>query len=320
MARSADQRATTIASRQYGLITWRQALILAGLSERQIRQRVAGRRWRKVQRGVYAVQGSTASWRQTLMAAQLAARTERVDATGRKPQLEEVEDAAVAGSSALWLRNCRRLGQPKSHEILVGRRRTPTISGASVRRTDCLPPGDLELIDGIPALAVPRLLVDLCGRIPDVDFVAALDDLLGPGDARLRSEIHARALALRRGRKTVDRLVALTKPGAEAAFRSWLERHVAHLFAAAAVPPAGWNVEVHDTAGKLIGIGDAVWVEQRVVVELDGLRFHASAGQRQRDNRKDRRLAANGWLVLRYTWLDVSERPAEVVAEVGPRC
>lgn len=84
----------------------------------------------------------------------------------------------------------------------------------------------------------------------------------------------------------------------------------------AGLPPAQWNVELRDSGGELIGEVDAVWVEQRVVVELDGSRCPGSPQQRRRDNRKDRRLAASRWTVLRYTWLDVMERPEELVAEV----
>ena len=316
MARDPDQKAAAIAARQLGLITRYQALISAGLTERQIRWRVSTRRWRTAQPGVYAVEGSTSSWRQTLLAAQLAARTERCVTIEKKQCLRELEDAAVAGRSALWLRGCKRMDKPETHELLVGRRRVPKVKGASVRRTNDLPATDVETVDRILTLTIPRLLVDLCGQIPEVDCMAVLDHLLGPGDGTLRAEVHARAVQLRRGRKAVDRLIALTAQGAETAFRSWLERHTGGLFIAGGLPAAAWNVDLHDADGTMIGIGDAVWAEHRVVVEVDGLRFHATPDQRRRDNRKDRRLAANGWLVLRFTWLDLMERPKDVVAEV----
>lgn len=316
MARDPDQLAARIAARQVGLITWCQALITAGLTERQIRWRISSKRWRQVQRGVYAIGGSKGSWEQTLLASQLAARTERPVLRRGKQHLESLEDAVVAGRSALWLRGCKRLGKPEIHELLVNRRRTPTVKGATVRRTDTLPSTDVESVDGIPTLAVPRFLVDLCGRVPDVDFVAVLDDLLATRGRELQAEVHARALELRRGRRAISRLVQLTAPGAAQAFRSWLERHVADAFNAASLPPATWNLELRDNAGGMIGIGDAVWVEQRVVVELDGLGFHRTPDQQRRDRRKDRRLSTAGWLVLRYSWLDVVEGPEEVVAEV----
>ena len=316
MATNPDAAATRIAARQRGLITWRQATVTAGLTEKQIAGRVESKRWRKLQRAVYVVSGAQASYLQSLLAAQLAARSEKIVVKRKKSYLEELDDAVVAGRSAVWLRGCRRLGEPDQHELLVSRRRAPVVKGAIIRRTRLLPPGDIEVIEGIPTLAVPRLMVELCGRIPDKDFVAVLDDLLGPGDPGLRREVYERARRLRPGRKAVFRLVELTEPGAEQAFRSWLERHTSGLFAAAHLPLAAWNVELRDGAGNSIGIGDAVWAQECVVVEVDGLRFHGSSQQRRRDNRKDRRLSTNGWLVLRYTWLDVIERPDEVVAEV----
>lgn len=178
MARDPDEKAAAIAARQHGLITWCQALVNAGLTERQIRWRISTKRWRVAQRGVYAVEGSTASWQQTLLAAVLAARTETVVVTDERARLEEREDAVAAGRSALWLRACSAWTS-QTLTSLVSRRRAPIVRGATSRRTDELPPTDVAYEDSVPTLAVPRLLVDLCGRVPDLAFVAILDDLLG---------------------------------------------------------------------------------------------------------------------------------------------
>lgn len=316
MASTPDAAANRIAARQRGLITWRQATVTAGMTEKQIEGRVQSKRWRKLQRAVYGISGVQASYLQSLLAAQLAARSEIIILKGAKARVEERDDAVVTDRSALWLRGCTRLGAPNEHDLLVSRPRVPVVKGASVRRTRLLPPGDIEVVEGIPTLAVPRLMIELCGRICDIDFVAVLDDLLGPSQPELRRDIHARPVELRRGPKAVDRLTELTAPGAEAAFRSWLERHTGGLISAAGLPPPAWNVELRDKAMKVIGIGDAVWIEERVVVELDGLRFHSTPEQRRRDNRKDRRLVSEGWLVLRYTWLDAMERSDEIISEI----
>jgi hypothetical protein len=299
------------------LITYRQARIRAGLSHRQIAYRLASKRWRELQPRVYAVAGTPGSWLQTAHAAQLCARREQVVTRNKRQRLEELDDAVLTGSTALWLRGVTRLGQPAKHELLIARKRIPVVSGSTVRATRSLPPRDVEVVDGVPTLCVPRLLVELCGRIGDVDFVAVLDELLGAGDARLRQDVYARAAELRNGRRAVARLLELTRPGAETAFRSWLERHTCELFSAHGLPAAEWNVELRDAGGKLIGFGDAVWRDAKVVVELDGLQFHTSPQQRRRDNQKDRRLATEGWLVLRYTWLDVTERADEIVTDVS---
>jgi hypothetical protein len=316
MAQDPDRAAAKIAERQLGLITRMQARFRAGLTEEQIEWRVATKRWRRVQPGVYALAGAASTWEQSALAVILRVRTERVLASTKRSKLEEIDDVVLSGSSALWLRRVQRLGKPKHHELLAERRRPIKAEGAKVKTTRSLPPRDIEIVDGVPTLAVPRLAVELCGTLRDVNFVAVLDELLGAGDQALREQVHARAVAMQPGRRGIQQLIELTEPEAETAFRSWLERHTATLFGAAGLPPAHWNLELRDDAGKLIGIGDAVWAELKVVVELDGLRFHSSSEQRRRDNRKDRRLAAAGWLVLRYTWLDVMERPDEVVAEV----
>lgn len=316
MPRDPDAAAGKIAARQCGLITWRQAVITAGLSERQVRWRISSKRWRRVQRGVYAVAGTAPSWTQSLLAAQLAARTELIVVNRKKQRLQEFDDAAVTGASALWLRGCKHLGKPSEHELLVARPYAPKIKGGTCRRTAKLPPADTERISGVLTLAVPRLLVDVAGQVSEFDLIAVVDDLLSPVDPRLRQETHQRAVELSRGRNAVRRLLELTAPDAAERFASWLERRGAELLHQALLPPPTWNAELRDEGGHLIGLGDAVWPAQRLVVEFDGLRFHSSDAERRRDRKKDRQLQMNGWLVLRYTWLDVVQRPAELVDEI----
>ena len=316
MAQDPDKKAARLAAGQHGLITWHQARFRAGLTERQIHERVRSGRWRRIQRRVYEVGGSTPSWAASALAVQRCARTETVKVVRGRTALDERDDAVLAGASAVWLRGCTRLGHPERHDIVVGRLRAPTVTGAIVRRTRALPAVDVDCVDGIPTLALPRLLVDLCVQLADTDFVAVLDDLLAGAEPHVRAEVHARALALRNGRPGVDRLVALTAPDAAEIFWSWLERRSAGLSDAAGLPPAAWNCEVRDAAGRLIGIGDAVWEDLGVVVELDGLRFHSTPTQRRRDAAKDRQLTVEGWKVLRFTWLDIVETPDDVVAQV----
>jgi very-short-patch-repair endonuclease len=55
---------------------------------------------------------------------------------------------------------------------------------------------------------------------------------------------------------------------------------------------------------------DAVWHEERVIVELDGYAAHATREQFRADRARDRAAQAAGWLVLRYTWADIDARAA----------
>jgi very-short-patch-repair endonuclease len=61
---------------------------------------------------------------------------------------------------------------------------------------------------------------------------------------------------------------------------------------------------------------DALWPEQRVVVELDGHQNHRSPAQIERDRRKDLELRAAGFIVLRYTWTQVIQQPGLVIADL----
>jgi hypothetical protein len=54
---------------------------------------------------------------------------------------------------------------------------------------------------------------------------------------------------------------------------------------------------------------DAAWPELKIAVEFDGAAFHGRLADRERDLRRDAALAALGWIVLRFGYRDVTERP-----------
>ena len=61
---------------------------------------------------------------------------------------------------------------------------------------------------------------------------------------------------------------------------------------------------------------DAAWREHRLVVELDGYAHHGTRDAFEADRRRDRKLIAAGWTVLRVTWRDLTERPHEIAAQI----
>jgi very-short-patch-repair endonuclease len=61
---------------------------------------------------------------------------------------------------------------------------------------------------------------------------------------------------------------------------------------------------------------DALWPEQRLVVELDGARAHATPAAMERDRDRDLTLRAAGFEILRYTWHQVTQQPDAVVADL----
>lgn len=64
------------------------------------------------------------------------------------------------------------------------------------------------------------------------------------------------------------------------------------------------------------GIVDAALPAAKVIVELDGRRWHATLERFDNDRARDRAAAERGWRVLRFSWADVVDRPATVVSSL----
>ena len=121
----------------------------------------------------------------------------------------------------------------------------------------------------------------------------------------------------------VERMLGRGRPGSRnlriaieahfpqlAATRSVLEVRFLDLCRDGAIPLPEVNVRLE---GFLV---DALWREQRVVVELDGMRDHAKPAAIERDRARDLALRAAGWIVLRYTWHQLVNGPHRVLADL----
>jgi very-short-patch-repair endonuclease len=54
----------------------------------------------------------------------------------------------------------------------------------------------------------------------------------------------------------------------------------------------------------------------RVAIEVDGWAWHWDAERFRGDRRRQNAVALADWTILRYTWHDLIQRPAQVVAEI----
>ena len=66
-------------------------------------------------------------------------------------------------------------------------------------------------------------------------------------------------------------------------------------------------------AGRRI---DIAFVEARLAIEIDGFAYHSNRARFQADRTKHNALVDQGWLVLRFTWSDLTERPTDFLDSV----
>lgn len=84
---------------------------------------------------------------------------------------------------------------------------------------------------------------------------------------------------------------------------------------AAGLPPPQRQHEIRLAAGRLHV--DLAWPEVKLAVEFDGAAYHSGRDDWQRDLRRDAALVTLGWVVLRFSYADISERPARCVAQIA---
>jgi very-short-patch-repair endonuclease len=93
--------------------------------------------------------------------------------------------------------------------------------------------------------------------------------------------------------------------------QSELERAFRSLVRAYELPEPQYNVYIE---GELV---DVVWPEHRLIVEVDGFKWHRGKRAFGNDRKRDRMLIRAGWIVVRFTDDQVDEDPAAVAAELS---
>lgn len=110
----------------------------------------------------------------------------------------------------------------------------------------------------------------------------------------------------RYGSPAARRLLQAADDGA----RSQAERLLIRILRAAKI--TGWRAN-YPLAGYRI---DVAFPKQKVAIEVDGWAFHSDQEDFQLDRERQNNIALLGWQVLRFTWLDLTEYPQRVLAEI----
>lgn len=161
---------------------------------------------------------------------------------------------------------------------------------------------------GLPTTSIEQALLDFAAVAP----IERLRYVLASADYHKVLDIPALQVIAGSGRAGSTKLqTALTRHEPKLAHtRSRLERLFVPLCERAGIPLPDFNVYIE---GVLV---DAVWREQKLVVELDGRGNHSSWAQIQTDRSKELRLRAGGFDVVRYGTRQVEDEPALVEADV----
>ncbi len=291
-----DRRIADLASAQHGVVSRRQ-LVTLGLTRHRIESRVAAGRLQPVHRGVYAAGHRVLTIEGRWMAAVMAAG-----------------DAAVlshGSAAAAW--DLRRAVGAAIHVTVpagTGRKRRAAIV---VHRIATLTPAETTSLRAIPVTTASRTLIDLATQLTGRPLEQALDraEQLGLVDfADLQ-----RRLRDRPGRPGSPSLQALLSRYAVGAFvtRSELEERFLALCDRYGLPRPNVNISIE---GREC---DFVWRDARLIVEVDGYAYHRSPSAFEADRERDVVLVVAGWRVLRFTWTQVTRRPAWVARAVRQR-
>jgi very-short-patch-repair endonuclease len=171
----------------------------------------------------------------------------------------------------------------------------------------------LESRGSLPTLPVERCVVDACLGLRLLDDVRAV---VSRSVQRGRTTVDKLLVALdeapQRGSALLRRALDEVAEGARSAHEATLARALRR----ASLPPYRLNADVHDEHGVWLARGDVVIEEVRLLVEVDGARWHLSAERWVADVERHTRLEAAGWTVLRYPASRVLRDAVGVVAEV----
>jgi hypothetical protein len=275
-----------VAARQWGVVHHWQ-LVACGANDSMIARWTADGRLHRLHRGVYAVGHPAITFEGRLTAALFFAG----------------HGATLSHLSAAWWWGLIE-EQPGVIDVSVPGRRRST-EGVVIH---CRRSLDRVWERRLPVTTVPQMLLDLAPTTP----LDRLRTLLAEVDYRWPRELSQVHAVLGRGCPGSARLrTALERHLPQLArCRSEFERRFLLLCDARGLPLPDVNVRYR---GFTI---DAMWRRERVAVELDGLDAHRTPAQLESDHQRDLVLRAGGFIVLRYTWNQVTCQPDMVEADV----
>ncbi len=281
-----------VAGEQHGVIATRQ-LRACGMSAQAIRVRVDRGGLHPVFRGLYAV-GHAALTR-------TARFTAAVLVCGHEAVL-----AAYAAAAHLGLLRW----EERDIDVLVPRSAGRGVAGIRARRSR-LDPEDVWVRDGIRVTSPARTILDVAASMASRPLRRMVRQAQAEQQVNVRQLLDVvRRCPRHRGAARLREIIA----DGPTPTRSELEDLALDLLDGAGIPRPTVNARLR-LDGRVV-VPDLLVEDRRLVVELDGGRWHADPLTRQDDADRQAILEAHGYLVLRVTWRQIVGRPEQTLARV----
>lgn len=223
-------------------------------------------------------------------------------------------EAAVSHQSAAHL-----LRFPKLPDlvptVVVPSHTTHRFTGVTVRRCDDLIPSDIVQVMEMSVTSVVRTFFDLARLLKFRHW-----------DAIGESLVIADRMDLSQFEQMTRRVARRGKPGSRAARdflamraggdprATVLERKGRAILASGGLPtPTAQFLLPWRSSNRF----DDAYPDAKIAIEWDSRAWHEQRAAMAADRRRDREAAAHGWVLLRFTWQEVTESPQEVVEAVA---
>ncbi len=278
---SPDAVIESIARRQHGVVSIQQ-LLGAGLDRSLIHRRARRGLLPRVHWGIYRLTHVNTP-RTRAFAAHRASGP----------------DSFVSHFMAAFLRGLLPVPAPVSPvDVMMPGRGHRRIPGIRRRQHFSLGVPDHSLVDGIPTASIIRIIVDLA---PLVAF-RTLEQILGHAEREGLVEVEEmiRVISSLPHRRGVRRLGLLLGKGSRDLTRSEAEVQLTVVIDMAGLEKPTMNARIGPFEV------DALWEDLRLIVEVDGYKYHSSRRSFEADRKRDRELTVRGYRVLRFTWKQVA--------------
>jgi very-short-patch-repair endonuclease len=216
-------------------------------------------------------------------------------------------DAVLSHRSAAALWGIRDTSRAAIEVTCPRRIERPGIEGYRA----AIPADEIDQVRGIPVTNPARTLFDLAAVISEQQLEHALNEA---EIRRLTSPVPLDALVARhprrRGTQAIKRALEKQRQIGETVTRSRMEREFLALLDAHRIPRPKSNQPLGPYEP------DALWPQERLVVELDGYGIHTTREAFESDRARDRALTTAGYRVIRISWRQLTREPHAIAQQL----